>query len=107
LLYSKRLKPLLESHIEDILRAGTNVVLDFPANTRQQREWFLLLISNAEAPYEFYYLQTTDELCLKQIAQRRIEQPERALFDTEAVFHQVTRYFEEPDKSEGFEIRYA
>jgi len=107
LLFSKRLKPLLESHVENILRAGTNVVMDFPANTRKQRDWFRLLISNAESPYEFYYLKATDELCLKQIAQRQVEQPKRALFDTEAVFHQVSKYFESPNENEGFKIRYG
>ncbi len=106
LLFSKRLKPLLESHVEKLLKAGTNVVLDFPANTRKQRDWFRLLISKAESPYEFYYIKATDELCLKQIAQRQVEQPERAHFDTAAVFHLVSEYFESPDESEGFVIRY-
>lgn len=107
LLYSKRLKSLVQSHVECILRAGTNVVLDFPANNRKQRDWFRRLISNTESPYEFYYLKASDELCLKRIAQRQIEQPERAVFDTEAVFYRVNKYFEIPHESEGLEIRYG
>ena len=107
LLYSRRLKPLLQSHIEGLLRAGTSVVLDFPANTAKQRDWFKQLVSDAGSPYEFYYIEVSDELCLSQIAQRRVEQPQRAIFDTEAVFHQVNKYFEAPDESEGLEIRYA
>jgi hypothetical protein len=39
-------------------------------------------------------------LCLKQIAQRSIEQPSRAVFDNEEMFYHVTKYFEEPDKNE-------
>jgi len=107
LRYSRRLKPLLQSHVENLLRAGTNVVLDFPANTRKQRDWFRELISKAESPYEFYYLQASDELCLRRLAQRRTGQPCRAHFDTESVFHQVNRYFETPQESEGLEITYV
>ncbi|WP_417761506.1 hypothetical protein [Shewanella sp.] len=39
-----------------------------------------------------------------QIAKRRLAQPERANFDTEAVFHQVSQYFEAPTASEGLNI---
>ena len=105
--YSKRLKPLVQNHIEGILRTGTNVVMDFPANTKRQREWFKQLISSAEVPHELYYLEASDELCLKQIAQRQIEQPERAIFDTEAVFNQVNKHFEPPQESEGLNIKYG
>jgi hypothetical protein len=47
----------------------------------------------------------SNELCLKQIAQRRIQQPNRANFDTESVFNEVTKYFEEPSKNEGINIQ--
>ena len=104
---SKRLKPLVQSHVENILRAGTNVVMDFPANTKGQRGWFKQLISNAGSPYELYYLKASDELCLKQIAQRQVEQPERAIFDTETMFNQVNKYFEIPHESEGLKIRHG
>ena len=103
--YSKRLKSLVQTHVEELLRTGTNVVMDFPANTKRQREWFKQLITSAEAPYEFYYLEASDELCLSQIAQRRTEQPQRAAFDTEEVFNQVSKYFEAPHEREGFEIK--
>jgi predicted kinase len=105
LTYSRRLKPLVKSHVESLLRAGTNVVLDFPANNKKQRGWLKQLSADAGSPYEFYYLKASDELCLKQIAQRQIEQPQRAIFDTEAVFNQVNKYFEAPHESEGLEIR--
>ena len=47
----------------------------------------------------------SNEICLKQIAQRCIEQPERAVFDTEPMFHEVTKYFEVPMGSEELNIR--
>ena len=44
------------------------------------------------------------EDCLRQIEKRRIEQPERAETDTQEVFEQVTKYFVEPNSSEGFNL---
>lgn len=105
LQYSKKLKSLMQPHVESILRVGATVVMDFPANSKRQRGWFKKLIANAEAPYELNYIKCSDELCLKQIAQRRVAQPERAVFDTEAVFNQVNKYFETPDESEGLKIQ--
>lgn len=107
LLYSKRLKPFVQTHIENILGTGTNVVMDFPANTKRQREWFKQIISSSGSPYELYYIEASDELCLKQIAQRKVEQPERANFDTETVFNQVNKYFEAPHESEGLKINFG
>lgn len=95
--FSGRLRPLIKQHVQNILRAGSNVVMDFPGNTKKQRAWFNTLTSEVGAKAELIYLKVSDETCLKQIAQRRIEQPARAAFDTEAMFHHVTQYFEEPD----------
>jgi predicted kinase len=105
LLHSRKLKPLIETHVVGLLRAGASVVMDFPANTKRQREWFKQLITKAESPYELHYLIASDELCLRQIAQRRIERPERAEFDTESVFNEVSKYFEAPDESEELQIQ--
>lgn len=102
LKFSSQIKPLVQSHVLDILKTGTNVVMDFPANTFNQRLWFKDLISEAGCPHELIYLKASDALCIKQIAQRRIEQPARATFDTEAMFHHVKKYFQEPTHNEGF-----
>jgi len=98
--FSGQLKPLIKVHVQNILRTGTSVVMDFPANTKKQREWFNNLSIEAKAKNELIYLKVNDALCLKQIAQRSCEQPSRAAFDTEEMFYHVTKYFEEPDASE-------
>ena len=103
--YSSLLKPLVKSHVLDILKAGASVVMDFPANTVKQRKWFKEIISEANAPNELIYLNVSNDVCLRQIEKRRLEQPERAISDTESMFVEVTRYFEEPDQSEGFNLR--
>ncbi|MEI8634997.1 AAA family ATPase [Vibrio sp. PP-XX7] len=94
----------MKSYVQTILSMGTNVVMDFPANTKQQRQWFLALASEINATHTLIFLNVSDEQCLKQIAQRRREHPERAAFDTADFFHQVTQYFGVPNESEGLNI---
>ena len=103
--YSSLLKPLVKAHVVNILKTGTDVVMDFPANTVNQRKWFKELISEANAPNELIYLSVSNDICLKQIEKRRIELPERAIYDTESMFNEVTKYFQEPEQSEGFNIQ--
>lgn len=105
LQYSSLLKPLIHSLVADILRSGISVVMDFPANTPAQRRWFTELADSVGAASQLIYLKASDEVCLQQIAIRRTEQPERAVFDTEAVFTEVTKYFQEPGEEEGLTIR--
>lgn len=103
--YSLRLKPLLRTHVEQMLVVGTTVVLDFPGNTMKQRAWFREIYSERGIPHELYYVEANDEVCLKQLEQRQKEQPERAEFDTPEVFRMVTGYFEPPADSEGFNVK--
>ncbi len=99
--YSSRLKPLLKTHVQSILNSGISVVLDFPGNTKQQRAWFKEIFSENSNPHKLIYLEADDELCLKQIELRKERQPDRAQFDNEVVFHQVTSYFQIPSENEG------
>lgn len=102
--YSSLLKPLVKSHVLELLKTGTSVVMDFPANTVKQRKWFKELITEANAPNELIYLNVSNDVCLRQIEKRRLEQPERAIYDTESMFFEVTQYFQPPDQSEGFNL---
>ena len=102
--YSSRLKPLLSSLICEILKLGNSVVMDFPGNTRNLRKYFKSIIQNSGVDHKLIYLKASDEVCQTRLARRRIESPERAHFDTEAVFHRVTGFFQEPREDEGFEV---
>lgn len=102
--YSVRLKLLLKPHVRHILNSGVSVVMDFPSNTINQRAWFKEIFSNDHIPHKLIYIDVSDQICLSQIKSRRIEQPERAQFDTEEVFNQVTSYFQPPSQKEGFNI---
>ncbi|PZU93181.1 MAG: cell division protein ZipA [Pseudanabaena sp.] len=102
--YSSLLKPQIKKLVQSILSLGTNVVMDFPANTLSQRDWFRSIFSEIEAPHSLVYIDVTNEICLQQIGKRCIEQPERAATDTTEMFEQVTKYFIAPTSEEGFNI---
>ncbi len=102
--YSARLRPLLKAHVRRILLSGLSVVMDFPGNTKKQRAWFKEIFSAGQIPHKLVYLKADDQLCIKQLEQRRMNSPERAHFDTAEVFHQVTAYFQEPTDEEGFYV---
>lgn len=102
--YSARLKPLLKELVQQLLKNGLDVVLDFPANTVKQRQWLKTVFEESEAAHELIFLDTSDETCLAQIKQRNAEQPDRTNTDTETMFYQVTKYFEAPSIDEGFNV---
>ncbi len=102
--YSSQLKPQIKKLVQSILVAGTDVIMDFPANTTSQREWFSEIFTEIKAPHSLFFIDVTSEVCLKQIEKRRVAQPERAATDTEEMFEQVTKYFVEPTPKEGFNI---
>ena len=102
--YSSRLKPQMKKLVQSILASGTNVVMDFPANTIPQREWFKSIFSEIQALHELIYIDQPNEVCLRRIAQRRIEEPQRAATDTEEMFELVTKYFVAPTSDEGLNI---
>ncbi|PML78590.1 AAA family ATPase [Enterovibrio norvegicus] len=104
LMFSRRMKPLVHDHVQRILKAGTNVVLDFPANTQTQRKWFVELANLISASHKLIFLDRSDARCLRQIAQRRLAIPERQAFDTEEMFNHVSAYFEAPSEEENLNI---
>ncbi|WP_198782884.1 AAA family ATPase [Shewanella putrefaciens] len=102
--YSNLLKPQIKKLVQSILSSGTSVVMDFPANALSQRDWFRSVFSEIEAPHSLVYIDLPNEICLKQIGKRCIEQPERAATDTTEMFELVTKYFMAPTPEEGFNI---
>jgi len=104
LKYSSRLKLIIKPHVQSILNSGVSVVMDFPGNTEKQRIWFKEIYTEHGSPHKLIYIKVSDNLCMQQIKKRVKENPERAQFDTEDVFHQVTSYFEPPSEHESFVI---
>lgn len=104
LRYSALIKPLLKNHVQYLLRYGVPVVMDFPANTLEQRAWFKSVFSEHGYPHRLIYIDVDDELCLQHIKMRRESCPERRHFDTEEVFRSVNRFFHPPSDEEDFSV---
>lgn len=102
--YSSLLKTVLQTHVQNILRCGGDVVMDFPGNTQQQRQWFLEIAQSAGALHQMFYLDLSDEQCLVQLQQRRFDSPERSNFDTADNFRLITSFFEPPMQHEAINI---
>ena len=102
--YSNLLRPQIKRLVQSILVSGTDVVMDFPANTVSQRDWFRVIFSEIGAQHILLYIDLPNEICLNRIDKRRIEQPERAATDTPVMFEQVTRHFKAPTPDECFNV---
>ena len=102
--YSKRIKPIVKDIAQKVLVSGGTVVLDFPANTKGQREWLKSIYSEVGKKHMLIYLDQPDNICLARIEQRCVENPKRQRTDTKEMFYQVSKYFEAPSESEGFNI---
>lgn len=100
--YSALLRPPIKKLVQSILTAGTDVVMDYPANTIQQRKWFRSIFSEIQAPHDLIYIDLPNDVCIGRITKRRAEQPERAATDTIEMFERVTQYFVVPTSDEGF-----
>jgi predicted kinase len=102
--YSARLKNMLASHVLSLLSHGHNVVLDFPANTINQRNWFRALIEQANVAHVLHFVEASDELCKQQLKHRSKHMPVGSAFTTEAEFAAITAYFQAPRENEGFNL---
>lgn len=99
-----RLREALSVHIRDILSHGVPVVLDFPGNTRTQRQWFRALAEAANVELELHFIDAPDDLCKRQLRQRSQALPVGSAWSTEAEFDAITAYFEAPTEEENFNV---
>lgn len=105
LRFAPRVRSVVGPLTVDLLGAGRNVVLDFPANTRVSRQWFRTLFEQARADHTLHFMDTPDRDCLQRIGKRNEERPEGSHHLTEETFFQVSAYFQPPLADEGFRVR--
>ncbi len=101
--YSARLRDAMTSHLVDILRAGTSIVLDFPANTLANRAWMRAVFEKADATHQLHYLDVSDEVCKARLRARNASGSHH-FAASDAEFDLITRYFMAPRPDEGFEV---
>ena len=102
--YSARLKDILSGHVVSLLSQGVSVVLDFPANTKDQRNWFRSIYEQANAAHTLHFIDVSDALCKRQLKERSKDKPEGSAFTSDAEFDAITKYFQAPSEDEGFNI---
>jgi len=102
--YSQRVKKIFKNHIIEILKKGNSVVLDFPANTYKQREWFKEIFQESWVNHTLHFIDKSDKVCKEQLILRSKGLPKGTPFTSEKEFDMVTKYFQEPQESEKFNI---
>ncbi len=102
--YSGRVRDAITPHVLDLLSRGVAIVLDFPGNTRSQRQWFRGLFEGAGVPHELHFIDVSNDLCKLQLRQRSEALPAGSPWTTDAEFDAITMYFEAPTEDEGFNV---
>jgi predicted kinase len=101
--HARRLRAATTGLIEDVLRAGLSVVLDFPANTVATRRWMRSLFENAGAAHHLHYLDVADAVCKTRLYQRNAAGTHDFTV-SDAEFDEITRMFVPPGEDEGFDV---
>jgi predicted kinase len=100
---TRRLRKALTPVIEELLRRGIDVVLDFQANTPEGRLWFRRLFEQSGADHRLHFLSASDELCLGRLHVRNASRRhEYQVSDDE--FALFTSHFVAPTTEEGFVV---
>ncbi len=101
--YSTRLKKVVGPLVRDLLAAGVTVVLDFPANTMEQRRWMKELADSTGAPHTLHYLDVSDEVCKDRLKARNAG-GDHPFEVTDEQFAKITSHFVPPSEGEGFRM---
>lgn len=100
---SARLRGPMGGLVADLLRAGLDVVLDFPANTVGRRAWMKSIADEAGAPHVVHWLDVPDETCRARLHARNAAGGHDFMVSDEQ-FDLITSYFEPPTAEEGLEV---
>lgn len=101
--YSARLRTVMGPHVAALLNAGVSVVLDFPANTLDNRAWMSGILEQTGAANQMHVLDAPDELCLARLHARNARR-DHPFAPTEAQFYQFSKHFVAPGSEEGFTL---
>jgi predicted kinase len=102
--YSGRINRMVAPHVESLLAKGVSVVLDFPANTRNQRAWFRGMIDRAGVDHELHFVDTPDAVCKAQLKARSAHLPPGTKWTTEEDFELISSHFLPPAPDERFNV---
>lgn len=101
--FAAKLRSIMTPHVAGLLRSGVSVVLDFPANTVEQRAWMRELVTSNDVEHILHLLDVPDEVCLARLRARN-KAEEHPFTVTDAQFHAFTKHFAPPTEDEGFHV---
>ncbi|MEM7506740.1 MAG: ATP-binding protein [Pseudomonadota bacterium] len=100
---SLKLRSAIGPHVVTLLDAGLSVILDFPANTVEQRSWVFEIIEKTGALHQMHVLNVSDDVCLSRLRNRNARD-DHAFVVTEKQFRQFSKHFAPPSPDEGFNV---
>lgn len=100
---ASKLQDTMAPHVQEILKLGQSVVLDFPANTIESRKWMRRLIDGTSAQHFMHVLTPPDDVCLDRLRKRNVSGA-HAFDVSDAQFFEISKHFIEPSLSEGFNV---
>ncbi|MDV7144979.1 ATP-binding protein [Tropicimonas sp. TH_r6] len=100
---SAQLKTVMGPHVSSLLNAGLSVILDFPANTVEQRAWMRDVLAQTNAAHQLHVLDTPDEICLARLAHRNAT-GEHPFAVSEEQFRRFSSHFVRPAADEAFNL---
>lgn len=101
--FSACLRGAMGPHVIALLRTGLSVVLDFPANTVEQRQWMRDIVEQSGAAHQLHLLDVPDTVCLERLRTRNAR-GDHPFAVTEDQFRRVSQFYVAPTAREGFAI---
>ncbi len=102
-MYSGRLRSVIGEHVISLLQGGVPVVMDFPANTLENRVWLRSLGEQANVGIELHFLDVPDAVC-KARMHRRNEGGDHPFVVSDKQFDQISSHFVRPSDGEGLSV---
>jgi len=104
--HARRLRAAIGPHVVELLRLGVPVVLDFPANTVNDRAWIRSLFEAANAAHELHVIEAALDVCKARLRARNETKPEGVYFGfvPEETFGPVMGLLAPPTEAEGFNV---
>ncbi|WP_272574124.1 AAA family ATPase [Providencia sp. PROV259] len=102
---STLVKKVLEKHIKQLMDAGNTVVMDFPANTPNQRQWLKSLAQLSNVPYVFHVLQVDNDECKARLAARNLT-GKNPFHTSDTQFDLITAHFSYPAPDEQLNCQF-
>ncbi|PSN14179.1 hypothetical protein C7293_12775 [filamentous cyanobacterium CCT1] len=99
--YVQRVQDVFFPLVSDLLCHGCNIVLDFPAHTRIERDQLRQLATGAKVKTQLYYLQADLETITRRVQQRNTALKDGEYHIPDWLLSMIIEKLEPPDISEN------